>query len=864
MSRIIILAVIAILGVVGMILMFADAAKADEVIDVQAGVEDEIPEISDAEADKIADEALLNPPVTFSHTETFYNRTISVELFSENPDAVIYYTLDGSPPVESLRNCAPDGFPAGTNIMCYCRRREDRCSFHEGFTVEALADGSDPYCYITGLSFNTRRLPPAPPPPAIYTGAIEIKAGGSVTATTIKAVAVVNGTYSEVVTKSYVTGEDVWERFTPETYIFVLSSDPYDISCHYHGIAVEGFLRQQYFQHEARNNNPDPPEHANYNMRGRESERPMYVEVFDYSGNTLISQAAGVRVAGGWSRAREQKSLRLIARTEYSRGKFNFPLFDDIFNSDGQLITRFDRLALRNGGNDREEAAIRDELISELARQAGFRDTYTSAPAAVFLNGEYYGFAWLKEVLNEGFLEQIYGGNKSNYQIIENNERGSGWNNTDFALEDWRYVYGLAEEGFNSGDGFKDDALFEEFCSLVDMDSFMLYYAIQIYVSNTGDWPHNNLKVWRYYPDEDEVITNPFLDGKWRFIMFDTEFSLGLYGRSHFATNTLRDALNINSLPAGNGRSLLLWAVLQRDDMKEKFANTICDLIDGAFAHENVIATLNRLADSMQHEFYYAIENSSLAGWLIWTYEEKRDQIRNFSRGRAEYIQSQMTRIFELGDETVLYSVTLTGAESAHARLNTRFASENETITANYLSGFEVPLSAVLYPGYEVASWEINGVHHYTDEIKLNAGMADSGGHINIQLHTNKMIEGVPLYINELSTSSGADWITLYNPNQVAISTRVYYLSDDINNLTRWKVPTINIQPEESLMIVMSNNRTPEALMKPQASFNLSAGETLYLSDTDGNIIASVQIPETQKGEIMRRERDGSYIVVME
>jgi len=844
--------------------MFADAAKADEVIDVQAGVEDDIPEISDAEADKIADAALLNPPVTFSHNETFYDRTISVELFSENPDAVIYYTLDGSPPVESLRNCEPDGFPAGTNLLCYCRRREDRCSFHDGFTVEALADGSDPYCYVSGLNYNTRRLPPPPPPPEVYTGAIIIESGEKVTATTIKAVAVVDGVYSEVVTKSYVTGKDVRERFTPETYVFVLSSDPYDISCFYHGIAVEGFLRQQYFQQEARSGNPDPPEHANYNMRGRESERPMYVEVFDYLGNTLISQAAGVRVAGGWSRSREQKSLRLIARTEYSRGKFNFPLFDDIFNSDGQLITRFDRLALRNGGNDREEAALRDELISELARQAGFRDTYTSAPAAVFLNGEYYGFAWLKEVLNEGFLEQIYGGNKSNYQIVENNERGGGWNNTDFANEDWRYVYGLAEEGFNSGDGFKDDALFEEFSSLVDIDSFMLYYAIQVYVSNTGDWPHNNFKAWRYYPDEDEIITNPYLDGKWRFIMFDTEFSLGLYGRSHFATNTLRDVININNIPAGSGRSLLLWAVLQREDMREMFANTMCDLMDGAFRHDNVITTLNKLADSMQHEFYYALENSSLAGWVIWTYEERRDQIRNFSRGRAEAMQGQIMRVFNLPDNTWRYSVTVTGAENTHAQLSTRFISENETISANYFSCYEVLLSALPYAGYEVTSWEINGVHYDTAEIMLNSGMADSNGHIDIQLHVAKMIEGMPLYINELSTASGADWITLYNPNQVAISTRMYYLSDDINNLTRWKMPTINVQPEESLMIVMSNNRTPEALMKPQTNFNLSAGETLYLSDTDGNIIASVQIPETQKGEIMKRERDGSYIIVKE
>ena len=53
-------------------------------------------------------------------------------------------------------------------------------------------------------------------------------------------------------------------------------------------------------------------------MSGRESERDMYVEVYDSKGNQLIAQAAGGRVVGGYSRANEQKSWRLIARNEYS------------------------------------------------------------------------------------------------------------------------------------------------------------------------------------------------------------------------------------------------------------------------------------------------------------------------------------------------------------------------------------------------------------------------------------------------------------------------------------------------------------------------------------------------------------------
>jgi hypothetical protein len=120
----------------------------------------------------------------------------------------------------------------------------------------------------------------------------------------------------------------------------------------------------------------------------------------------------------------------------------------------------------------------------------------------------------------------------------------------------------------------------------------------------------------------------------------------------------------------------------------------------------------------------------------------------------------------------------------------------------------------------------------------------------------------LPLYIQQLCTASGADWITLYNPNHVAISTRAYYLSDNIENLKRWKIPAIIVQPQESLTIVMRNNSSPDIIMKPQTNFSLSTGETLFLSDTNGNIIGRVEIREMNRGETLERQRDGTYSII--
>jgi hypothetical protein len=816
MARYIILAVVLILGIAGIIFM---SFESGEAIEAAASAKNRI--AAEAAPFAAAESAIKFAPVTFSHAETFYSADIDVELLHENPDAIIFFTLDGSPP--------------------------DRYS-------------------------------------QVYDVPIRIPAGSNVRATTIKAIAIhfenekCDGIESPAVTNSYIVGRNVFERFTPETYVFVLSADPFDLYDYHHGIAIRGFLRDNYIANEGRGG-IEPPTPANFNIRGRESERNFYVEAYDFEGNTLIHQAVGGRVQGGWSRDRSQKSWRLIARNEYSDGKFRYDFFDNTFNYYGQLIDRFDRLILRNGANDYDDANLRDELAGSLAKQAGFPDVQAFAPAAVFLNGEYYGFAWLKESLCYGYLVQTYGGLKDNYYVLRNTEavvetvstleRLESWDISNRsrtqivkveetgdiyriedlmfnahwvklqgselkAYNDWYYVYHLAKAAVDAGDGFLNDTVFEEFSSLLDIDNFMLYYAFQVYIDNR-DWPNNNVKVWRYYADEDEIITCSFNDGKWRFLMYDIEFSLGIYNQGYSA-NTLSHVLGGRGAHQHmGGQSILLQAVLQREDMREMFINTLCDLMSGALSTDNIISTLDEIIRIGDPELIKS-------GRHRWG---DRETIRGFARRRAVVFPMHMLGVFEIPDDTPMFTVTLSGAEGADAWLNTRKVTRNcAPVTTSYYSIHSVPVKVQPDTRYEFTSWEVNGVHYYEPDMKIIASMADGRGNVNVILHTEKIIDGVPLYINELCIGDGADWISLYNPNSVSVSTRSYFLSDDVNNLHRWKIPTISIQPGESLIIVMKNNNSPDIIMKPQANFNLRAGETLFLSDFDGEILDMAEVHE--------------------
>ena len=86
----------------------------------------------------------------------------------------------------------------------------------------------------------------------------------------------------------------------------------------------------------------------------------------------------------------------------------------------------------------------------------------------------------------------------------------------------------------------------------------MQYYAIQIFISNK-DWPGNNYKIFRYYPQDGEEITSEFMDGRWRYMLFDAEYAWGLYGDG-FKVNTLSDLLTGKHM---SGESKALIALLE-------------------------------------------------------------------------------------------------------------------------------------------------------------------------------------------------------------------------------------------------------------------------------------------------------------
>lgn len=726
--------------------------------------------------------------VKFSHKKSFYREDIDVELSCDDEEAKIYYTLDGNDPTERSK---------------------------------------------------------------LYGEPIHLSAKNRETCTTIKAFAVSGGERTGTVVKSYIVGRNVFERYKDGMLVFVLSSDEYNLYDYDYGITVEGRVRDEWLKNEYKGGEIKQTDPANYNIRGRESERPMYVEVFDSKGEELISQASGARVVGGYSRAVDQKSWRLFARNIYSEGngKFKYPFFIDNTDGNGNFITRYDRITLRNGANDREFAGVRDELSMTLASEMGFPDTQAVRPAAVYLNGKYYGFAWLHEAYSDDYLEMMYGGSKENYRIVGSKELAVESDDEEDAdaVAEWEHVVSLAEKDLTV------DLYFNEFCELVDIDDLMLYYAMQIFIDNK-DWPGNNFKVWRYYPGEGETITSPYLDGKWRFLLFDAEFAWGLYGAG-YSDDTLRAVLTGKHM---QGASHILSGLLVRADMREKFANTLCELIGGSFSYNHIKETLEKLYEKSDDEQMYALSNGYTSQWANeWTFADSRNQITDFAQLRPLTVDKMMIRNFSFTSDK--YTVSVHSPTGGDVNMGCLKVRSGENASVKYYNECRSYISAVPYDGYAFDHWEVNGNKVTDEKLTLDASMADESGNILIGLYLVKTGASGNVRIDELYTAGSGDWVKISNPASEAVNIKGWHLSDKADQPDRYTLPDMEIPAGGTAVVVFKNNNETTALMHHQTNFSMKTGETLYLYDKDMKVISAVPVLELDEGKSLRYGADGKY-----
>ncbi len=655
---------------------------------------------------------------------------------------------------------------------------------------------------------------------------------------TVRAIVYYNdGTKSDEIIHSYVIGKTVDNRYE-NLLIFCISGDPADLTAAPNGILFG----------------------LNYEQRGRASERPVYVEVLNRSGDRITAQKLGVRIYGAYSRQNSHKSMKFYARKSYSpeAGTTYLNCFN-LLSDEGTQIVRYDKFVLRASGNDYRFAFVRDELNQMLAKDAGFSDYEPVFPAIAYINGAYYGFYWLHAAYCDEFFKDRYGASPA-----EKAANGGDFTEGEFVVlsgtdtekkydEDDEEEAKIAEEFNKIYDEFAHKDLnnyanYTALCKWMDVENYLDYMAFNIYLCNK-DWPHNNVRCYRYFPAEGESFGEGPYDGRWRHLVHDVDYTMGLYDQKEVLNSydTLKQVLSSNS----ERRSPLFAALMERADCREYFIKKSLDLGSGALSYQSVVARLNSITKNRENEMHYYYKWISTLGKedVSWVHEGQYDgnleTIVKFALRRADRAADYLK--FDFGLTGVKYNLNITGTAGARVVVNSFTAKDGNDIYGVYFTDYATVVSAEYSLGKAFDYWEVNGREVRSATLRIGAGDVVSGN-VNITLH----IKDAPMnkiYISSYSARD-EDSVTITNLTPAEVSLTGFILTDGTYNYLFAEGD--KILPGESITVY--GNNTPEDVTNVRrAIFNLSQGETIILKDASGATVDSFTVPNTHTGFVFKR-----------
>lgn len=347
---------------------------------------------------------------------------------------------------------------------------------------------------------------------------------------------------------------------------------------------------------------------ANFEKRGRISEIEATLEYIDDS--IADSQKVGMRIQGGSARYEAIKRFAIYARKEYGGSKwFIFPWFDGM---------KTHAVNLRPGFAN----AVMQQLVSD--RDVAIQN---SIPVEVFLNGEYWYSAYIQERYTKSFFAEKFGLQEDAICIVE-----SG------IAEDESLISNGNEEIYayiNSHDLSIDDN-YREFCEIVDIDSYIDFLCINMYLANM-DWCENkNYITWKSIPD-----------GKWRWALYDLDSVDPLVIEQSQYYKGIEEWAQINPfIQKGEFvdqslKETQMYAALRKnDEFCKKMILRFCDLMNTNFSIPNVTFILEEWGEDITwNDSFFVKRPEYMCRYIEEEFEDKNINL-NIKEGGTQVVVS--------------------------------------------------------------------------------------------------------------------------------------------------------------------------------------------------------------------------------
>ena len=595
--------------------------------------------------------------LTLSADSGFYAAPFALEMKANSKKATIYYTLDGSVPDE--------------NSLVYAG----------ALTLKDSSTRPDVLMRITGINSAEDYIPKQDFP----------------TAHVVRAVAITpKGEKSNVVSATYFVGYDR-KALYGDTAVVCLVTDKDNLFNYETGIYVLGQVFDQWAPQQS-----EPFEDwqavANFTQRGDAWERPVSVTFLPVDGEGF-TQDMGMRIKGGASRGYHQKSIRLIAREQYGDKNVNYAIYpDNVREEDGGVVDKYKSFTLRSGGNDSIFGKIRDPFTANVATGLRF-ETAQNMPVIAFINGEYWGVYTLNEEYTDKYIQYHYGIDDNNVVMIKNGELDEG-EEADFALFEEMYE-------FIAWEAMEDPEIYAQACEMLDMGSFADYWAVQLFIANEdGPVDNNNWQMWR--ARERDVSTHAYGDTKWRMMLFDGDYTAGIYSSGDNANwDNVGPTLTTTDLSGDYNPTWMLQNLLLSEEFKQLFIQACCDVANVYFTPSRTADILKEMTDQY---LPYVPDSLRRFGpqWVTWDaknhVKNNMKAIEKFYKTRASNFLSMVQDAFEL-DNPVVVNIKIKGRDKGEVFINGRSVEVVNNAQLRLFAGVPLTITAVPEQGASFKGW---------------------------------------------------------------------------------------------------------------------------------------------------------------
>ncbi len=429
--------------------------------------------------------------------------------------------------------------------------------------------------------------------------------------------------------------------------------------------------------------------YGNYNQ---DWQRPLNFE-YIVDGKQEVSREVESSIVGGCSITETIKSLSLKTSKQTGKEYYDYAFFASKPDINHKTIH------LRNGGSDHKGLRFRDGIMQTFA--IGMNIDYQAyQPVAYYLNGKYMGLMNLNERTNADYVTSNYGIDEDDIDLV--------------VISDQKGIYASKGdvEAYNelvdylSGSAPEDENYFAGACERMDMDEYIDYQIIQQFMVNM-DWPGNNTKIWRERKE----------GSKFRWILFDMDYGLGLYNYKNYKTNMIKwcqgEDASYNWATKKDWMTKIFANLSKNPEFKKKFYLRFMEQLETTFSQERIATVFDSITTMIDEEFCATKGQTATSA---------AKSIKEYAMNRPEVIKEQLREF--LGDKAAEeLERGVTGESLSLANTISLYPTIVSDIVEIH-SGEEIEsVRIVSLSGIAMLEEQVNSSHYQKDLSALPAGI---------------------------------------------------------------------------------------------------------------------------------------------